>query len=83
MKGSRSAVAALISLAVLAAALVVLGTLQYRWIGEMADAERQRIDFRSAEVRREGAQVELSTLEIKLLRYFVEQRFSSRLRVFA
>jgi signal transduction histidine kinase len=49
MKGSRSAVAALISLAVLAAALIVLGTLQYRWIGEMADAERQRmragIDF--------------------------------------
>ncbi|MEA2237841.1 MAG: two-component system, OmpR family, phosphate regulon sensor histidine kinase PhoR [Thermoanaerobaculia bacterium] len=49
MKGSRSGVAALISLAVLAAALIVLGTLQYRWIGEMADAERQRmragIDF--------------------------------------
>jgi signal transduction histidine kinase len=49
MKGSRSAVAALISLAVLAAALIVLGTLQYRWIGNMADAERQRmrsaIDF--------------------------------------
>ena len=43
MKGSRSAAAALISLAVLAAALVVLGTLQYRWIGEMADAERQRM----------------------------------------
>jgi signal transduction histidine kinase len=49
MKGSRSAVAALISLAVLTAALIVLGTLQYRWIGNMADAERQRmrtaIDF--------------------------------------
>jgi len=49
MKGSRSAVAALISLAVLTAALIVLGTLQYRWIGQMADAERQRmrtaIDF--------------------------------------
>ncbi len=30
--------------------------------------------FRSAEVRREGAPVELSTLEIKLLRYFVEHR---------
>ncbi|MEA2163497.1 MAG: hypothetical protein QOK37_1624 [Thermoanaerobaculia bacterium] len=49
MKGSRSAIAVLISLAVLTTALVVLGTLQYRWIGEMADAERQRmragIDF--------------------------------------
>ena len=49
MKGSRSAVAALISLVVLGVALAVLGTLQYRWIGEMADAERQRmragIDF--------------------------------------
>lgn len=49
MKGSRSAVAALISLVVLATALAVLGALQYRWIGEMADAERQRmragIDF--------------------------------------
>jgi hypothetical protein len=43
MKGSRSATAALISLAVLGAALVVLGTLQYRWIGAMADAERQRM----------------------------------------
>src|SRR5258706_16481815 len=43
MKGSRNAVAALISLAVLGAALVVLGALQYRWIGEMADAERQRM----------------------------------------
>src|ERR1019366_8299949 len=32
------------------------------------------VDFRSAEVRREGAPVELSTLEIKLLRYFVEHR---------
>lgn len=49
MKGSRSAIAALISLAVLTAALIVLGTLQYRWIGQMAEAERQRmrtaIDF--------------------------------------
>ena len=49
MKGSRSAAAALISLVILGAALVVLGTLQYRWIGQMADAERQRmragIDF--------------------------------------
>lgn len=43
MKGSRSAVAVLISLVVLTVALVVLGTLQYRWIGEMADAERQRM----------------------------------------
>src|SRR5438105_7289549 len=32
------------------------------------------VDFRSAEVRREGAPVDLSTLEIKLLRYFVEHR---------
>jgi len=32
------------------------------------------VDFRSAEVRREGQPVELSTLEIKLLRYFVEHR---------
>jgi signal transduction histidine kinase len=43
MKRSRNAVAALISLAVLGAALIVLGALQYRWIGEMADAERQRM----------------------------------------
>lgn len=43
MKGSRSATAALISLTVLTAALVVLGTLQYRWIGDLADAERQRM----------------------------------------
>lgn len=35
--------AALISLAVLGAALAVLGTLQYRWIGQMADAERHRM----------------------------------------
>ena len=32
------------------------------------------VDFRSAEVKREGAPVDLSTLEIKLLRYFVEHR---------
>jgi two-component system alkaline phosphatase synthesis response regulator PhoP len=32
------------------------------------------IDFRSAEVKREGTPIELSTLEIKLLRYFVEHR---------
>jgi signal transduction histidine kinase len=43
MKGSRSAAAALISLTVLTAALIVLGTLQYRWIGDLADAERQRM----------------------------------------
>ncbi|MGH9421419.1 MAG: histidine kinase dimerization/phospho-acceptor domain-containing protein, partial [Thermoanaerobaculia bacterium] len=43
MKGSRSAVAVLIALVVLTIALVVLGTLQYRWIGQMADAERQRM----------------------------------------
>ena len=43
MKGSRSAIASLISLAVLGAALVVLGALQYRWIGQMADAERLRM----------------------------------------
>ena len=43
MKGSRSAAAALVSIAILGVALVVLGTLQYRWIGAMADAERQRM----------------------------------------
>jgi hypothetical protein len=43
MNGSRSAAVTLISLAVLGAALIVLGTLQYRWIGEMADSERQRM----------------------------------------
>ena len=43
MKGSRSASAALISLAVLTVALVVLGHMQYRWIGDLADAERQRM----------------------------------------
>lgn len=43
MKGSRSAIAVLISLAVLTAALIILGTLQYKWIGEMADAERLRM----------------------------------------
>jgi signal transduction histidine kinase len=43
MKGSRSAAAALISIAILGVALVVMGTLQYRWIGAMADAERQRM----------------------------------------
>src|SRR5438067_2160739 len=43
MKGSRSAAAALISLAALAFAVVLLGTLQHRWIREVADAERQRM----------------------------------------
>ena len=33
-----------------------------------------RIDFRSAEVTREGEPVELSALEFKLLRYFIEHR---------
>lgn len=33
-----------------------------------------RIDFRGAEVLRDGAPVELSGLEFKLLRYFVEHR---------
>src|SRR5437773_8461704 len=33
-----------------------------------------RVDFRSAEVTREGEAVELSGLEFKLLRYFVEHR---------
>ncbi|MGA8806293.1 MAG: HAMP domain-containing sensor histidine kinase, partial [Thermoanaerobaculia bacterium] len=43
MKGSRSAIAALMSLAVLTAALIILGTLQYRWIGDLANAERERM----------------------------------------
>jgi signal transduction histidine kinase len=43
MKGSRSAAAALVSLTVLTAALIILGTLQYQWIGEIANAERQRM----------------------------------------
>jgi signal transduction histidine kinase len=43
MKTSRSAAAALISLAVLAFAVVLLATLQHRWIREVADAERQRM----------------------------------------
>jgi two-component system alkaline phosphatase synthesis response regulator PhoP len=33
-----------------------------------------RIDFRSAEVTRDGEPVELSALEFKLLRYFIEHR---------
>jgi two-component system alkaline phosphatase synthesis response regulator PhoP len=33
-----------------------------------------RVDFRRAEVSRDGASIELSSLELKLLRYFVEHR---------
>jgi two-component system alkaline phosphatase synthesis response regulator PhoP len=33
-----------------------------------------RVDFRRAEVLREGKPIELSSLEFKLLRYFVEHR---------
>jgi two-component system alkaline phosphatase synthesis response regulator PhoP len=33
-----------------------------------------RVDFRRAEVRRQGAVVELSSLEFKLLRHFIEHR---------
>jgi two-component system alkaline phosphatase synthesis response regulator PhoP len=33
-----------------------------------------RVDFRSAQVFRDGAPVELSSLEFKLLRYFIEHR---------
>lgn len=33
-----------------------------------------RVDFRSAEVTRDGERVELSALELKLLRYFIEHR---------
>ena len=65
MKGSRSAVAALISLAALASALVLLGTLQHRWIREVADAERQRmragIEF-AAQHYREDFDRNLTTL---------------------
>ena len=43
MKGSRSATAAIVALAILAVALIVLGHMQYRWIGDLADAERQRM----------------------------------------
>jgi len=32
------------------------------------------VDFRSAEVRRDGAQIELSALELKLLQYLIEHR---------
>jgi len=43
MPVSRSAVAALFSLVVLGGALLVLAVLQYRSIGQLADAERQRM----------------------------------------
>jgi two-component system, OmpR family, alkaline phosphatase synthesis response regulator PhoP len=33
-----------------------------------------RVDFRRAEVRRDGQRVELSALEFRLLRYFIEHR---------
>jgi two-component system alkaline phosphatase synthesis response regulator PhoP len=33
-----------------------------------------RVDFRRAEVRRQGVPLELSSLEFKLLRYFIERR---------
>lgn len=33
-----------------------------------------RVDFRRAELRRAGAPIELSSLEFKLLRYFIEHR---------
>jgi two-component system alkaline phosphatase synthesis response regulator PhoP len=36
-----------------------------------------RIDFRSAEVHRDGAQVDLSAREFSLLRYFIEHRGSA------
>jgi len=43
MGSSRSALAALFSLIALGGALVVLGVLQYRWLGQLADSERQRM----------------------------------------
>jgi signal transduction histidine kinase len=43
MGSSRSALVALFSLIALGGALIVLGVLQYRWIGQLADAERQRM----------------------------------------
>jgi signal transduction histidine kinase len=43
MGSSRSAVAALLSLIALGGALVVLAVLQYRWIGQLADAERRQM----------------------------------------
>ena len=49
MPSSRATAAALLPFAILGIALAVLATLQYRWIGEVAEAERQRmrssIDF--------------------------------------
>lgn len=43
MRSSRSAVVALLSLLALGGALIALAMLQYRWIGQLADAERQRM----------------------------------------
>jgi signal transduction histidine kinase len=43
MGSNRSALAALFSLIALGGALVVLGVLQYRWLGQLADSERQRM----------------------------------------
>ncbi|HJW93961.1 MAG TPA: HAMP domain-containing sensor histidine kinase [Thermoanaerobaculia bacterium] len=41
MGSNRSAFAALLSLLALGGALIVLGVLQYRWLGQLADAERK------------------------------------------
>src|SRR3954452_2389061 len=43
MPSNRSALAALLSLLALGGALIMLAVLQYRWIGQLADAERQRM----------------------------------------
>ncbi|HTY43362.1 MAG TPA: response regulator transcription factor [Thermoanaerobaculia bacterium] len=43
-------------------------------VGETYAFDDVRVDFRAAEVLREGAVVELSALEYKLLKYFVEHR---------
>lgn len=43
MGSSRSALAALLSLIALGGALIVLAVLQYRWIGQLADAERRQM----------------------------------------
>jgi signal transduction histidine kinase len=43
MGSNRSALAALFSLIALGGALIVLGVLQYRWLGQLADSERQRM----------------------------------------
>lgn len=43
MPANRSALAALLSLLALGGALIVLAVLQYRWIGQLAASERQRM----------------------------------------